>query len=182
MLFKCQRLPPSLCFSPPHLLNDPGHSYCYSMHRERKPQQLLLLIWAPVLLCGLSRTTKRSTQVKKHLQAKSSGVLWTKASYSKHLQLPRVFLGHRCPRSEVHGKKGGQFIISIEKRMLLLSGANVAIFAAEVMHHHAIGIPGKRTVSYFLLADSAGLLFCNDTFNLLVEDPLLLHPEEFGLQ
>lgn len=41
-------------------------------------------------------------------------------------------------------KKGGQFIISTEE-MLLLSGANVAVFAAEVMHHHAIGIPGKCT-------------------------------------
>lgn len=30
-------------------------------------------------------------------------------------------------------------------------------------------------VSDFLLADSAGLLLCNDTFNLLVEDSLLLH-------
>lgn len=30
-------------------------------------------------------------------------------------------------------------------------------------------------VSYFLLADSAGLLLCDDTFNLLVEDSLLLH-------
>lgn len=30
-------------------------------------------------------------------------------------------------------------------------------------------------ISYFLLADSADLLFCNNTFNLLVEDPLLLH-------
>lgn len=30
-------------------------------------------------------------------------------------------------------------------------------------------------VSYLLLADSAGLLLCDDTFNLLVEDPLLLH-------
>lgn len=78
-------------------------------------------------------------------------------------------------------KKGGQFIISTEE-MLLLSGANVAVFAAEVMHHHAIGIPGKCTISYFLLADSADLLFCNNTFNLLVENPLLLHPEEFGLQ
>lgn len=32
-------------------------------------------------------------------------------------------------------------------------------------------------VSYFLLADSAGLLLCDDTFNLLVEDSLLLHLE-----
>ena len=30
-------------------------------------------------------------------------------------------------------------------------------------------------VSYFLLADSAGFLLCNYTFNLLVEDSLLLH-------
>lgn len=30
-------------------------------------------------------------------------------------------------------------------------------------------------VSYFLLADPAGLFFSNDTFNLLVEDSLLLH-------
>lgn len=41
-------------------------------------------------------------------------------------------------------KKGGQFIISTVE-MLLFSGANVAVFAAEVMHHHAIGIPGKCT-------------------------------------
>lgn len=58
---------------------------------------------------------------------------------------------------------------------LLLGWTHVAIFAAEVMHHHAVGIPGKRTVSYFLLADSAGLLLCDDTFNLLVKDSLLLH-------
>lgn len=30
-------------------------------------------------------------------------------------------------------------------------------------------------ISYFLLADSADLLFCNNAFNLLVENPLLLH-------
>lgn len=30
-------------------------------------------------------------------------------------------------------------------------------------------------VSYFLFADSAGLLICNDTFDLLVENSLLLH-------
>lgn len=65
---------------------------------------------------------------------------------------------------------------------LLLRWTHVAIFAAEVMHHHAVGIPGKRAVSYFLLADSAGLLLRDDTFNLLVEDSLLLHPEELGLQ
>lgn len=86
---------------------------------------------------------------------------------------------------------------------LLLSGTHGAIFAAEVMHHHAVGVPGKRTeresgtrtlwcwqmrhfefwasqisllpVSYFLFADSAGLLVCNDTFDLLVENSLLLH-------
>lgn len=32
-------------------------------------------------------------------------------------------------------------------------------------------------VSDLLLADSAGLLLCDDTFDLLVEDPLLLHLE-----
>lgn len=50
------------------------------------------------------------------------------------------------------------------------------------MHHHAVGVPGKRTVPDFLLANSAGLFLCDDTFNLLVEDPLFLHPEELGLQ
>lgn len=66
--------------------------------------------------------------------------------------------------------------------MLLLSRTHVAVFAAEVMHHHAVGIPGERAVAYFLLADPAGLFFSNDTFNLLVEDALLLHSEELGLQ
>lgn len=28
---------------------------------------------------------------------------------------------------------------------LLLSGTHIAVFAAEVMHHHTVGIPGKRT-------------------------------------
>ena len=28
--------------------------------------------------------------------------------------------------------------------MLLLSRTHVAVFAAEVMHHHAVGIPGER--------------------------------------
>lgn len=92
---------------------------------------------------------------------------------------------------------------------LLLSGTRGSVFAAEVMHHHAVGVPGKRAgresdtqtlwrcrhqthtqdetagvgsvtdsllpVSYFLFADSAGLLVCNDTLDLLVENSLLLH-------
>ncbi len=37
-------------------------------------------------------------------------------------------------------------------------------------------------VSYFLLADSAGLLLCNDTFNLLMEDSLLLHLKKENMQ
>lgn len=32
-----------------------------------------------------------------------------------------------------------------EEAVLLLSRADVAVFAAEVMHHHTVGIPGKRT-------------------------------------
>lgn len=84
---------------------------------------------------------------------------------------------------DVHALKsvgwGGLFISKqschCQVESLLLSGTHVAVFAAEIMHHHAVGIPGKCTVSYFLLADSAGLLLCNDTFNLLVENALLLH-------
>lgn len=85
---------------------------------------------------------------------------------------------------------------------LLLGGTHGAIFAAEVMHHHAIGVAGERAarqrdrqtlwccqqtqtvlhfeisllpVSDLLFADSAGLLVCDDTFDLLVENSLLLH-------
>lgn len=37
-------------------------------------------------------------------------------------------------------------------------------------------------VSYLLLADSAGLLLCDDTFDLLVEDPLLLHLKTHNIE
>lgn len=32
-----------------------------------------------------------------------------------------------------------------EEEALLLSRTHVTVFAAEVVHHHTVGIPGKRT-------------------------------------
>lgn len=49
----------------------------------------------------------------------------------------------RCPQQG--GGGWGGFIRQCEKRILLLSGTHAAISAAEIVNHHAVGIPGKRT-------------------------------------
>lgn len=89
---------------------------------------------------------------------------------------------HPETSSKTSTQQDRSLFISKQLLLLLLGGTHGAVFAAEVMHHHAVWIPGKRTVSYLLLADSAGLLLGDDTLRLLVEDPLLLHPEELCLQ
>lgn len=66
--------------------------------------------------------------------------------------------------------------------LLLVGGAGVPVFAAEVVHHDSVGIPGECAVADLLLADAAGLLLSDDALHLLVINALLLNPEELGLQ
>lgn len=55
------------------------------------------------------------------------------------LQHPDAKLAQRRPSSETHAGRQRWAEPS------LLGGTHLAIFAAEVMDHHAVGIPGERT-------------------------------------
>lgn len=56
-----------------------------------------------------------------------------------------AFLLPKGPNSAVHKERGWWVIKEFEEKVLLLCGTNAAIFAAEIMYHHTVRIPGKRT-------------------------------------
>jgi len=67
---------------------------------------------------------------------------WIPGAVNLSLRVPTIKTSsRRSPQG-----RGSNLIADVRRRFfLLLSGTDAAIFAAEIMHHHAVGIPGKRT-------------------------------------
>lgn len=143
-----------LVFIPPLLLSEPGHSSCYFMHRDK--ESLSFWFQKEVFFCSVSRAWQqpcpRLTQVRELVVL--FGAFHTSVQFhslainSSTSNL--LMLVQRCQSVEIHREgqgEGGYLLVNsrCQVELLLLSGTHGAVFAAEVMHHHAVGIPGERT-------------------------------------
>ncbi len=155
MLVKCQTLPPSffplsLDFSPP--VERPC-TFLLLHHAQRETKsQSMLSGGGPVLLsCSSMTTTAHKVNSGWKMSALVCEVLCKYLIHSLEINSSPSNLLMHFQFKDVWAlrstERAGELLVNscCQVEPLLLSWTHVAIFAAEVMHHNAVGIPGKRT-------------------------------------